>query len=355
MKKEIYQDGAGNFYFVEYDKNNKPYKVYCDKYGNPMEVEVEIYQDKAGNLYFIDYDKAGKKYKVYCDEYGNPIKANNNKQEGTKKTKILKFSYVVSIFAIIIALIATYFAYQRFFNDNKQANINLSAYEVNFVTSGNEGQGKANIEIKKVPEVTNTKVNNSELNEALKKPEISYSKNSDLKNGDRVDVTIKLKEEDIKKYNLHVSGEFKKTYTVSGLAEKEKENKVEEKVIEDKVAEENATPEERVAEDTAQSASNEVANVARPDTQEQEEIIITEVTPSSTVEKAPIYEVSKTVIPEIGVNLRQEPNDTSLILDAVRQGYVVQELYTLLNDAGEYWSRVVYDGKEGWIRSDLLY
>lgn len=336
MKKEIFQDGSGNFYFVEYDDNNKPYKVYCDKYGNPMEVEIEIYQDKSGNLYYIDYDKSGKKYKVYCDEYGNPIKPNKNKEE--TKTKKFKISTILSILMVLIFLVGSFFFYQKFLKA-KQPSIDISTYEVNFFTSGDDGEGKANLEIKKIPLIADAKGDEKVISELLNKPEISYSKNNNLKNGDQVEVIIKLKEENIKKYNLKINGEFKKTYTVTGLREKVKED------VAVQVEQEENTPKEEAAE----VAPSENVTTEVP----IQESVVEEV-PAPTIVEIPRDERQRTIIPEIGVNLRAEPNDSSEILDAAKQGYLVQQLYIIINDSGEYWSKVIYDGQEGWMRSDLL-
>ena len=72
----------------------------------------------------------------------------------------------------------------------KENVVDLATYEVNFVTYGAEGEGKPELILKKVPEVANS---NAEISNLLSNPDISFDKQSNLKNGDKVEVTISLK------------------------------------------------------------------------------------------------------------------------------------------------------------------
>ena len=68
--------------------------------------------------------------------------------------------------------------------------------------------------LKKVPEVANS---NSEISNLLSNPDISFNKQSNLKNGDKVEVTITLNKNTANKLKLKTTGEFKRTFTVNGL------------------------------------------------------------------------------------------------------------------------------------------
>ena len=60
----------------------------------------------------------------------------------------------------------------------KENVIDLATYEVNFVTYGAEGEGKPEVDIKKVPEVANS---SAEISNLLSNPDISFNKQSNLK------------------------------------------------------------------------------------------------------------------------------------------------------------------------------
>ena len=164
--------------------------------------------------------------------------------------------------------------------------------------------------LKKIPEVANT---STEISNFLSKPDISYDKKENLKNGDKVEVTITLNHNTAQKLKLDTKGEFKRTFTVNGLNEKEKEKEKEKETI-------------IVKDNSSSSGSNRTYFSNRP---------------------ARIYV-------DAGVNLRSSSNDSSSVLDTAKKGDTVYVDFTERNSKGEEWSYVTYKGKQGWMRTDLI-
>jgi len=197
--------------------------------------------------------------------------------------------------------------------DLKKENVvDLATYEVNFVTYGAEGEGKPEVDIKKVPEVANS---NAEISNLLSNPDISFDKQSNLKNGDKVEVTISLNKNTVNKLKLKTTGEFKRTFTVNGLNEKAKEK---ETII---VKESSSKP----------SASSSSSSGSRRS------------------DERTVY-----VRPSAGVNLRSSSNDSSSNITAIPVGRSVYQHYIQVNSEGEAWAYVSYGGSNGWIRADLI-
>ena len=190
----------------------------------------------------------------------------------------------------------------------KENVVDVSAYEINFVTYGTNGEGKPEVDIKKIPEVANT---STEISNFLSKPDISYDKKENLKNGDKVEVTITLNHNTAQKLKLDTKGEFKRTFTVNGLNEKEKEQEKETIIVKD---------------NSSSSGSNRTYFSNRP---------------------ARIYV-------DAGVNLRSSSNDSSSVLDTAKKGDTVYVDFTERNSKGEEWSYGTYKGKQGWMRTDLI-
>ena len=224
-------------------------------------------------------------------------------EEPKEKKKSILPVVLTAIVTFIVLVVALYFGYNKFLK--KENVVDLATYEVNFVTYGAEGEGKPEVDIKKVPEVANS---SAEISNLLSNPDISYSKQSNLKNGDKVEVTITLN-----KLKLKTTGEFKRTFTVNGLNEKAKEK---ETII--------------VKEGSSSSSS------------------------SSNERSHSISGRTAYVKPSVGVNLRSDKNDTSRIITSIKGGAAVTIRSLETNSDGESWAYVDYGSYTGYIRGDLI-
>ena len=222
-----------------------------------------------------------------------------------KKKSILPVVLTAIITFVVLVVV---FGYNKFLK--KENVVDLATYEVNFVTYGAEGEGKPEVDIKKVPEVANS---NSEISNLLSNPDISFNKQSNLKNGDKVEVTITLNKNTANKLKLKTTGEFKRTFTVNGLNEKAKEK---ETII--------------VKEGSSSSSS------------------------SSSERSHSISGRTAYVKPSVGVNLRSDKNDSSRIITSIRGGAAVTIRSLETNSAGEAWAYVDYGSYTGYIRGDLI-
>ena len=229
-------------------------------------------------------------------------------EEPKEKKKSIIPVVLTAIITFVVLVVGLYFGYNKFLK--KENVIDLATYEVNFVTYGAEGEGKPEVDIKKVPEVANS---NAEISNLLSNPDISFDKQSNLKNGDKVEVTISLNKNTANKLKLKTTGEFKRTFTVNGLNEKAKEK---ETII---VKESSAN---------SSSSSNEVRH---------------------SVSGRTAY-----VKPSVGVNLRSDKNDSSRIITSIKGGASVTIRTLETNSAGESWAYVYYGSYTGYIRGDLL-
>ena len=231
-------------------------------------------------------------------------------EEPKEKKKSIIPAVLTAIITFVVLVVGLYFGYNKFLK--KENVIDLATYEVNFVTYGAEGEGKPEVDIKKVPEVANS---NAEISNLLSNPDISFDKQSNLKNGDKVEVTISLNKNTVNKLKLKTTGEFKRTFTVNGLNEKAKEK---ETII---VKESSSKP----------SASSSSSSGSRRS------------------DERTVY-----VRPSAGVNLRSSSSDSSSIITAIPVGRSVYQHYIEVNSAGEAWAYVSYGGSNGWIRADLI-
>ena len=229
-------------------------------------------------------------------------------EEPKEKKKSILPVLLTAIITFVVLVAVLYFGYNKFLK--KENVVDLATYEVNFVTYGAEGEGKPEVDIKKVPEVANS---NAEISNLLSNPDISFDKQSNLKNGDKVEVTISLNKNTANKLKLKTTGEFKRTFTVNGLNEKAKEK---ETII---VKESSAN---------SSSSSNEVRH---------------------SVSGRTAY-----VKPSVGVNLRSDKNDSSRIITSIKGGASVTIRTLETNSVGESWAYVYYGSYTGYIRGDLL-
>ena len=229
-------------------------------------------------------------------------------EEPKKEKKSILPVVLTAIVTFVVLVVALYFGYNKFLK--KENVIDLATYEVNFVTYGAEGEGKPEVDIKKVPEVANS---SAEISNLLSNPDISFNKQSNLKNGDKVEVTITLNKNTVNKLKLKTTGEFKRTFTVNGLNEKAKEK---ETII--------------VKEGSSSSSS------------------------SSNERSHSISGRTAYVKPSVGVNLRSDKNDTSRIITSIKGGAAVTIRSLETNSDGESWAYVDYGSYTGYIRGDLI-
>ena len=304
---------------------NDQYNQYNEQYNNPD------YNGQYNNPGYTGqhYDNQNTQYnntvndQQYYNQQNNqqynvpPVNPNynnyndNNSYNEEPKNEKKKSPIPIIITAIVtflVLVVALYFGYNKFMK--KENVVDVSAYEINFVTYGTNGEGKPEVDIKKIPEVANT---STEISNFLSKPDISYDKKENLKNGDKVEVTITLNHNTAQKLKLDTKGEFKRTFTVNGLNEKEKEK------------------ETIIVKDNSSSSSS-----------------------SSNSNRTYFSNRAARIYVDAGVNLRSSSNDSSSVLSTAKKGDTVYVDFTERNSSGETWAFVTYNGKQGWMRADLI-
>lgn len=242
----------------------------------------------------------------------NPNYNNYEEEPNNEKKKSPIPVIITAVVTFLLLVVGLYFGYNKFMK--KENVVDVSAYEINFVTYGNNGEGKPEVDIKKIPEVANT---STEISNFLSKPDISYDKKENLKNGDKVEVTITLNHNTADRLKLEPKGEFRRTFTVNGLAEKEKEKEKEKETI--------------IVKDNSSSASS-----------------------SSDSNRTYFSNRAARIYVDAGVNLRSSSNDSSSVLSTAKKGDTVYVDFTERNSRGETWAFVTYNGKQGWMRADLI-
>ena len=302
---------------------NDQYNQYNEQYNNPD------YNGQYNNPGYTgqQYDNQNTQYnntvndQQYYNQQNNqqynvpPVNPNynnyndNNSYNEEPKNEKKKSPIPIIITAVVtflVLVVALYFGYNKFMK--KENVVDVSAYEINFVTYGTNGEGKPEVDIKKIPEVANT---STEISNFLSKPDISYDKKENLKNGDKVEVTITLNHNTAQKLKLDTKGEFKRTFTVNGLNEKEKET--------------------IIVKDNSSSSSS-----------------------SSNSNRTYFSNRAARIYVDAGVNLRSSSNDSSSVLSTAKKGDTVYVDFTERNSSGETWAFVTYNGKQGWMRADLI-
>ena len=140
--------------------------------------------------------------------------------DGDKTRKSKLGIIIASIIGLIVLLsVGGYFAYNHIYK-NKELAVHMSQYELEFTANGTEGEGKPSANIKNIPNVVNA---SDELKQLLQNPKISYDKNDNLRNGDKVEVSLSLDKSEINGKKIVIKDEFKRSFTVKGLKEKDKE------------------------------------------------------------------------------------------------------------------------------------
>ena len=229
-------------------------------------------------------------------------------EEPKEKKKSIIPVVLTAIITFAVLVVGLYFGYTKLLK--KENVVDLSTYEVNFVTYGAQGEGKPEVDIKKVPEVAKP---NAEISNLLSNPDISFDKQSNLKNGDKVEVTITLNKNTVNKLKLKTTGEFKRTFTVNGLNEKAKEK-------ETIIVKESSSSSSSSSDEVRHSISGRTAYVK----------------------------------PTVGVNLRSDKYDTSRIITSIKGGAAVTIGSLETNSIGESWAYVYYGGYSGYVRGDLI-
>ena len=143
------------------------------------------YNQQYQNTQYQNFDQQ-QNYNNHQQHYNNQQNYNVPPiyTEEPKKKKSIIPVVLTAIITFVVLVVVLYFGYNKFLK--KDNVIDLSTYEVNFVTYGAQGEGKPEVDIKKVPEVAKT---NAEISNLLSNPDVSFDKQSNLKNGDKVEVT----------------------------------------------------------------------------------------------------------------------------------------------------------------------
>ena len=301
-----------NYNNQNFDNSQYNNQSYDPNFTNPQ--HNEGYDQQYQNAQYQNFNQQ-QNYNDQQQNYNDQQQNFNNQpnynvppmymEEPKEKKKSILPVVLTAIITLVVLVVALYFGYNKFLK--KENVIDLATYEVNFVAYGAEGEGKPEADIKKVPEVANS---NAEISNLLSNPDISFNKQSNLKNGDKVEVTITLNKNTLNKLKLKTTGEFKRTFTVNGLNEKAKE---------------------------------------------KETIIVKEGSSgSSGSSKRRSDERTVYVKPSAGVNLRSSSNDSSNVITSIKVGSSVYQHYIEVNSDGEAWAYVSYGSRDGWIRADLI-
>ena len=301
-----------NYNNQNFDNSQYTNQSYDPNFTNPQ--HNEGYDQQYQNAQYQNFNQQ-QNYNDQQQNYNDQQQNFNNQpnynvppmymEEPKEKKKSILPVVLTAIVTLVVLVVALYFGYNKFLK--KENVIDLTTYEVNFVAYGAEGEGKPEADIKKVPEVANS---NAEISNLLSNPDISFNKQSNLKNGDKVEVTITLNKNTLNKLKLKTTGEFKRTFTVNGLNEKAKE---------------------------------------------KETIIVKEGSSgSSGSSKRRSDERTVYVKPSAGVNLRSSSNDSSNVITSIKVGSSVYQHYIEINSDGEAWAYVSYGSRDGWIRADLI-
>lgn len=245
----IYRNILGRYRDIYMDKNNNNQKYYNQNNEYNNDYQVEQYQDmnyhndninyangnyeqdnwnynnypnQNTNENYQNYNYENAQYQPNNQEYYNQ---NYNNQEfeyeeykePKKKTGLI---FLVSFLIIGLLAISGYFGYTKYYLNSK-AIVDLSQYEIEFKPYGADGDGTASADIKKIPTV---KSDDPTVAKFLQEPSITYSKTNNLRNGEKVEVTISLSKASAETKKLELKGEFKRSYTVRGLNEKSKDS-----------------------------------------------------------------------------------------------------------------------------------
>ena len=145
---------------------------------------------------------------------------NFNYVEYDKPKKKTGLIFLIGFLVIGLISISAYFGYTKYVLDKKSV-VDLNQYQIDFKPYGMDGDGTASADIKKIPTVD---TEDSTVTKFLQEPTITYSKSNNLRNGEKVEVTISLSKTSAEAKKLALKGEFKRSYTVRGLNERTKDS-----------------------------------------------------------------------------------------------------------------------------------
>ena len=212
-----------NSYVNNQNYSNNSYNNYdnynTQQYNNYGNNEYSNYENNNSYNNYETYNYDPNLSDEYYDDTQNEFY--EEKPEEQKPKKNLFLISFLSALAILLVAGGAYFGYTKFIKESKQT-VDLSQYEIEFSPYGEDGEGKPSADIKKIP---NVETNDASVKEFLQDPSITYNKNNNLRNGDKVEVSLTLSKATANSKKLELVGEFKRSYTVKGLAQKQKENK----------------------------------------------------------------------------------------------------------------------------------
>lgn len=212
-----------NSYVNNQNYSNNSYNNYdnynTQQYNNYGNNEYSNYENNNSYNNYENYNYDPNLSDEYYDDTQNEFYEEEPEEQKPKKNLFL-ISFL-SALAILLVAGGAYFGYTKFIKESKQT-VDLSQYEIEFSPYGEDGEGKPSADIKKIP---NVETNDASVKEFLQDPSITYNKNNNLRNGDKVEVSITLSKATANSKKLELVGEFKRSYTVKGLAQKQKENK----------------------------------------------------------------------------------------------------------------------------------
>ena len=192
-------------YANQYPQNsNNYYDSYQTENTNYNNIKNNIYNGYNDNS---QYNQENFPPNFDYGEYDKP----------KKKTGLI---FLISFLVMGLIAITAYFGYNKYVLDKKSV-VDLSQYEIDFKPYGKDGDGTASADIKKIPSVD---TEDATVTKFLQEPTITYSKSNNLKNGEKVEVTISLSKTSAEAKKLELKGEFKRSYTVRGLNEKTKDS-----------------------------------------------------------------------------------------------------------------------------------
>lgn len=208
-----YQDDNMN-YSEQYYQDSNSYNEW-----NQVENVEYDYQNMNDNYDSYNqntqYQQNNQEY--YNQNYNNQEFEYEEYKEPKKKTGLI---FLVSFLIIGLLAISGYFGYTKYYLNSK-AVVDLNQYEIEFKPYGVDGDGTASADIKKIPTV---KSDDPTVAKFLQEPSITYSKTNNLRNGEKVEVTISLSKASAEAKKLELKGAFKRSYTVRGLNEKSKDS-----------------------------------------------------------------------------------------------------------------------------------
>lgn len=218
-----YEYGNNNYQNQQYQDMN-----YTDQYDN---VDYANQYPQNSNNYYDSYQTENTNYNNIKNNVYNGYNDNSqynqenfppnfNYGEYDKPKKKTGLIFLISFLVIGLIAITAYFGYTKYVLDKKSV-VDLNQYEIDFKPYGSDGDGTASADIKKIPTVD---TEDSTVTKFLQEPTITYSKSNNLRNGEKVEVTISLSKTSAEAKKLALKGEFKRSYTVRGLSEKTKDN-----------------------------------------------------------------------------------------------------------------------------------